>query len=54
MHFMSSAWWIGDKGKKLVEEASSMLTPEWQHLMNWPRMTVGIQDDLCILSREGP
>lgn len=48
MHFMRSTWWIRDKGKRLVEAASGMLTLEWQNLMSWPRTAVGIQQD-CTL-----
>ena len=42
MHFMSSTWWIGHKGKRLVEAVFCMLEPKWQDLMSWPMTVVHI------------
>jgi hypothetical protein len=44
LHALRNVWWAGDKGKVLVEAASWLLPPEWESVVRWARIQVGLDD----------
>ncbi|KAG4411844.1 hypothetical protein IFR04_015028 [Cadophora malorum] len=38
LYKLETAWWVGDKGHRLVLAAAEILPPEWKTLMRWASM----------------
>jgi len=42
LHMMEAAWWVGDKGYRIVSAAAEILPPEWKTLMRWASTHVNL------------
>ncbi|PMD28782.1 hypothetical protein L207DRAFT_443499 [Hyaloscypha variabilis F] len=44
LDLLYDVWWVGRKGRRLVEALSELLPPGWESLMKWARMRVDEDD----------
>lgn len=50
LHNLNGIWWIGDKGKRLVEAAAEVLPRGWESVIVWGKMSVGLPCDYTPLN----
>jgi hypothetical protein len=42
LHELTDCWWVGDKGRVIVQIVEELLPPGYEDIMEWPKMRAGL------------